>query len=328
MQHLDAKGSPPPSLKWQGNRATHRPTSCAPPAPTCVEPIYGGNNCWQNSFWYSRWKLLKQWKSWFHILENTCHPFYALFPSLQAANNSQLAWEQLQKLQQQSPGYKEKNCKAEVEKTYLNSEFAIITWNNPKKLEKPCITKWRYPSIELWKWLHCHRPFRSLTQVKPQPLALAASHPARSKVQMQTTPRFPICLSKVSGHIFIYNMYIIYIYGICIVPFFRNLPIWHEFQGRTRNALAVHPHVTHKTGRGRNSQNDCVGQSLTKKRQKTRRTIGRPMTLALYSIKTLKAFHAHKPWHCIASEGEHLAQQLHVLLLICGRFNSNQKEQA
>ena len=106
MQHLDAKGSPPPSLKWQGNRATHRPTSCAPRAPTCVEPIYGGNNCWQNSFWYSGWKLLKQWKSWFHILENTCHPFCALFPSLQAANNSQLAWEQLQKLQQQSPGYK------------------------------------------------------------------------------------------------------------------------------------------------------------------------------------------------------------------------------
>ena len=235
MQHLDAKGSPPPSLKWQGNRATHRPTSCAPPAPTCVEPIYGGNNCWQNSFWYSRWKLLKQWKSWFHILENTCHPFYALFPSLQAANNSQLAWEQLQKLQQQSPGYKEKNCKAEVEKTYLNSEFAIITWNNPKKLEKPCITKWRYPSIELWKWLHCHRPFRSLTQVKPQPLALAASHPARSKVQMQTTPRFPICLSKVSGHIFIYNMYIIYIYmgyALCLFSeiclFDMNSRVVHE----------------------------------------------------------------------------------------------------
>lgn len=52
------------------------------------------------------------------------------------------------------------------------------------------------------------------------------------------------------------------------------------------------------------------------------------MTLALYSIKTLKAFHAQKPRHCIASKGEHLAQQLHVLLLICGRFNSNQKEQA
>ena len=124
-----------------------------------------------------------------------------------AETSTTIAWLQRKKLQSRSW--------EDLHETYLNSGFAIITWNNPKKLEKPCITKWRYPSIELWKWLHCHRPFRSLTQVKPQPLALAASHPARSKVQMQTTPSFPICLSKVSGHIFIYNMYIcvcVYIY--------------------------------------------------------------------------------------------------------------------
>ena len=204
MQHLDVKGSPPPSLKWQGNRATHRPTSCAPRAPRCASSqSTAETTAGKRADGTAGEKYSSNGNLDFTFLEIRAIPFV---PSskLQTIHNLH-------------------------ERIAETSTMSMAT--NPIAKQKLR----RLTSIELWKWVHCNRPFRSLPQAHQTAATSTCSLPS-SKVHSPKCRQIPVSriyLSKVSRHIFVILICTGSYMGYALCLFFRD-------------ALAIHPHTTHK----------------------------------------------------------------------------------